>query len=569
MARMVPDRVDPASPSSEERVFQLLRDDPSTRSWTIYHSLGLSSAYTGAYGEIDFVAMIPGQGLLCIEVKGGRVECRQGVWTTTNRAGETSAYRRSPFLQAREGMFKLVAAIRDRFGPHSLEAKCPAGWAVIFTDALAPPSSPEFRREELLDANDLQHDPGALLQASPSLATAIRSFGEPAPSTLATLAGFLRPDFDRVATLATTLWDAERRFIALTEDQYDVLDHVAGNDSALVSGGAGTGKTMLALELARRLASEGRRVLLACFNRELGLWLETRAKETASGHITAGHLHRLLRPRIEAAGLLAEAQASQSETAWFEAGALAVSASDERFDTIIIDEVQDFPAGPLLDLLEAWQRQPVAPPGICLFGDFSRQALYSPPVEALALVRERLHPAMFQLRRNCRNTRRIAAETTALTGAFDVKVSHEQPAGLSVERIFFDVPAHQQRALDRALQTLRTEGFNGADIVILGSRRPENSVLAGLSTCGGYRIVEREERHRAAGVIFSTIQAFKGLESPAVVLVDLEPRPDHDTDALLYVGMTRARTRLIMILPEQCRAEIARREREHLTAALS
>lgn len=569
MARMIPDRVDPASPSSEARVFELLRDDPMTRSWTVYHSLGLSSAYTGAYGEIDFVAMIPGQGLLCIEVKGGRIECRQGVWTTTNRSGETSAYRRSPFLQAREGMFKLVAAIRDRFRAHSPEALCPTGWAVIFTDALAPPSSPEFRREELIDANDLQRGPCALLRASPSLAAAVRSFGEPSVSTLATLAGFLRPDFDRVATLATTMWDAERRFIALTEDQYDVLDHVAGNDAALVTGGAGTGKTMLALELARRLASEGRHVLLSCFNRELGLWLETRSREIVSGHITAGHLHRLLRPRIEAGGLLAEAQASTSETAWFEAGALALSGSDERFDSIIIDEVQDFPAGPLLDLLETWQRQPVAPPGICLFGDFSRQALYGPAEEARALLRQRLHPALFQLRRNCRNTRRIAAETTALTGAFDVKVSDEQPAGPSVERIFFDIPAHQQGALDRALQTLRAEGFNGTDIVILGPRRPERSVVAGLSSCGGYRIVERDKRLRTAGVIYSTIQAFKGLESPAVVLVDLEPRPDHDTDALLYVGMTRARTRLIMILPENCRAEIARRERENLTAALS
>ena len=63
-----------------------------------------------------------------------------------------------------------------------------------------------------------------------------------------------------------------------------------------------------------------------------------------------------------------------------------------------------------------------------------------------------------------------------------------------------------------------------------------------------------------AGVVYSTIQAFKGLESPAVVLVDLEPRADHDSDAMLYVGMTRARTRLVMLLPESARSEIARRE---------
>ena len=115
----------------------------------------------------------------------------------------------------------------------------------------------------------------------------------------------------------------------------------------------------------------------------------------------------------------------------------------------------------------------------------------------------------------------------------------------------------------------RNEGFNGSDIVVLGTRRLENSVVSGLKSCGGYRIIERAERLGVAGVIYSTIQAFKGLESPAVVLVDLEPQPNHATDALLYVGMTRARARLIMVLPETAREEITRREREHLVEALS
>ncbi|MBK8025128.1 MAG: NERD domain-containing protein [Chloroflexi bacterium] len=162
-------RARPRRSDSERRVFTLLREDQGTGAWTVLHSLGLSSAYSGAYGEIDFVAAVPGLGLICIEVKGGRVQCAQGLWTTTNRIGDTGAYARSPFQQARDGMFRLLHALRSRFGERSAEARCPLGWMVIFTDTTVPPPSPEFDRAELIVSSDLQSVLAARLAACPSL----------------------------------------------------------------------------------------------------------------------------------------------------------------------------------------------------------------------------------------------------------------------------------------------------------------------------------------------------------------------------------------------------------------
>jgi len=567
MARMIPDVVDPAAPSSERRVFELLKHDPATAAWSVYHSVGLSSAYTGAYGEIDFVALIPGRGILCIEVKGGRVECHQGVWTTTNRKGETSSYPRSPFAQAREGMFKLLAAIQATFGNGAAEARCPLGWAVIFTDTVDPPPSPDYVRAELTDELDLARQPAIRLQNAPSLQTALARFGAPSASVLASLGRFLRPDFDRVPSLASTLWDAERQLIVLTERQYAVLDNVAENEFSLITGGAGTGKTMLAVELARRAAAAGRSVLLTCFNRELGDWLEERARELGD-LVTAGNLHRLVRPRLEAADLLKDVD-ENNPAGWFEAAAMAIEASDERFDLVILDEAQDFAAASVVPVLKAWLVSKEARPALCLFGDFSRQALYAAPEDNLETLRRLLRPAALPLRRNCRNTRKIAIETEAIIGAFDVRTSEQQPLGQAVERIFFADPGDQLAAVDRAIAGLSAEGFTARDIVVLGPRRLENSVLAGVSASGGLRIVDRGARKGGAAVTYATIQAFKGLESPAVVLVDIEPQPDAATDALLYVGMTRARTRLVMIMPQTSRAEVSRREKQHLAAALS
>ena len=65
------------------------------------------------------------------------------------------------------------------------------------------------------------------------------------------------------------LADDDRELLRLTEQQFAVLDRLRRQRRVSISGGAGTGKTVLALEKARRLAREGSGVLLTCFNRPL------------------------------------------------------------------------------------------------------------------------------------------------------------------------------------------------------------------------------------------------------------------------------------------------------------
>src|SRR5687767_12519916 len=102
MATMVPDRFDEATSTAERRVFERLRVDPDTRGWTALHSLALSRRGRRPYGEIDFVVLVPDLGIVCLEVKGGRVSCRGGVWRTKDQFGHETDLTRSPFQQARE-----------------------------------------------------------------------------------------------------------------------------------------------------------------------------------------------------------------------------------------------------------------------------------------------------------------------------------------------------------------------------------------------------------------------------------------------------------------------------------
>tara|TARA_R110001592_G_C12811893_1_gene718086 strand:- start:11 stop:649 length:639 start_codon:yes stop_codon:yes gene_type:complete len=62
--------------------------------------------------------------------------------------------------------------------------------------------------------------------------------------------------------ISSRLADQEVRRLSLTKDQIRVLDFLRSHRRVAVSGGAGTGKTILALEKARRLAAEGFKTLL-------------------------------------------------------------------------------------------------------------------------------------------------------------------------------------------------------------------------------------------------------------------------------------------------------------------
>ena len=112
MAKMIPSMVPSGTPRSEQKIFEKLALDPETKGWVVLHSLGLKKTKIGPYGEIDLVVLIPGNGIVCLEVKGGEVSCKDGVWKTRNRkTGQVSTYKKSPFLQAREGMFSLKEAL--------------------------------------------------------------------------------------------------------------------------------------------------------------------------------------------------------------------------------------------------------------------------------------------------------------------------------------------------------------------------------------------------------------------------------------------------------------------------
>ena len=329
-------------------------------------------------------------------------------------------------------MHELRKSLEERLDRAPEFYKVPFGYAVVFTDVEAPPPGIGTEPWEVIDIHGLKAGLAVqLLRAAKQQRARHRihsSPPEPQSPLMRKMRDILRPDFERIVARGTVMNDSERRLLRLTEEQYHVLDLLSDNPRCLFEGAAGTGKTLLALEFARRCAKAGDRVLLICFNRLLGDWFGNEIHVTGSGlKVKAGSYHRCLRDAIVGSVIAAEFQTAEQQAHDAELfdqiyplyGQLALDGSGDRFDVIVMDEAQDLvrPHGPRSPGL--WVKGGLRDGRWALFGDFHRQAIYgeqsagkrAPPRCAACGFYARA-----TLRQNCRNTRRIGEETALLSG---------------------------------------------------------------------------------------------------------------------------------------------------------
>ena len=554
---------------AEQRIFSLLEKDPATEDWTVLHSLGLARKANGPYGEIDFVTIIPAEGIICLEVKGGRVSCDAGIWRTIDRHGNNVMLKKSPFLQVRAAMFALRDAIKRYFGEGTAEAQCPIGCAVVFPDVICPPLTPEFERSDAIDSDDLRNPISkSVMRVARKRLREFQPRGGgqlPTVSEAKAIRRFLRPDFEMIVAKSVSIERTEARLLRLTEEQYTRLDELEANQRCLFEGAAGTGKTLLALEYARRAERAGAKVLLVCFNRLLGEWL---SQQTEDMNITAGTWHGIVRRLILRSSVGDEFTEQEREALdsgnvgslfgelYPLYGEAALEEIDALFDVLVVDEAQDLGDQHILDFLNLALRGGLAGGRWAIFGDFTRQALYGvvDPIEVLSRYSEYFARAKLTL--NCRNTRRIAEETTILAGFEKPPFRLGQEIGLPVEHRYWKTPFDLVESLKNILEHLVKEKTPIENIMVLSPRRLENSSLAGLERISRFPLADCSQGMTSAyspSVKFSTIHAFKGLESQVAIIVDIDAVEGEQYQSLLYVAMSRARSLLILMINERAR----------------
>ena len=577
MARMIPPFYsEDIKSTGEKQFFELLKNDPATENWVCLHSLSLAKHVTRVYGEIDFVVLVPNEGIFCLEIKSGRIARQKGVWKYTNRYGEVSKSTIGPFRQARDGMFSLLSSVRENFGLEHRVSSLLFGFGVVFPHTWFNQVDIESESWQVYDRESSRRPVSTyIINLSRNTRRALRSKpsydelrSRPSLSDIRELVDFLRGDFEQIIKPLDVLLEAEEHILQLTEEQYSCLDQLRDNPRCLFKGGAGTGKTLLALEFARREASSGKRVLLICFNKLLGQWLASGKGETIPHTVEVGSFHHYLDCLINTSSVSNEFQkARQTEdqdhlfSELYPLFALDAICENvvESFDTLIIDEGQDLIRSEYLDVFDGLLKGGLVGGTWAIFCDFHHQTIYVDSDED-TMVRELEKRTgqftRFSLLINCRNTRPIGEEVSVISG-FDIPPF--LPAnieGLPVDYRFYSDNGDQCKQVNEIILQFRSEGISNKGITILSPLRFEHSCLAlddqisfkrtDLTKLGSHR------RPRKT-IGFSTIHSFKGLESAVVVIVDITQVLDNRNRALLYIGMSRARYRLTVLISDSAR----------------
>ncbi len=489
---------------------------------TAFHSLNLTRHAYKRFGEIDFL-IVGRPGILVLEVKGGGVACRAGVWEYRGRSGGVHASPEGPFRQAQSALHGLMDKIQGGL-PGSVWSRFTIGHGVIFPDCDWDQGGSEWDPEMLADARTSRNlEPWLTKLFAYWRRKDPRRGPEPDAAAIADLKRFLRPEFEVAVPLHLRLEAVESRVAALTEDQMWMVDVAEANPRVICSGGAGTGKTFLALELARRWAATGLRVLLVCRSPWLRHWLAT----------------RFAIPGVSVC--LAEA-----------AGVTARRLAIDAFDALIVDEGQD-----LLDLVALDRLDGLIVGGLergrwCFFHDINNQAgFFGPPdPDALALL-ESCGPTRVQLKTNCRNTRQILEQVQTSLGAdMGVRGSGDGP---QVRHCCVTSRQDAAQALQEEIEGLIDRGgLQPEHISILSPKPFADSAAALLPADLRARIRVLDEYSMRSfpppGISFAEIAQFKGLENEAVIIIDLpDPLTDRHPGPDYYVGMSRPRALLSMV----------------------
>jgi hypothetical protein len=547
MARMVPFPMLPTDSAAERHLYESFLEQLGDE-YVVYHSVDwvLVGPNGPDEGEADFVLAHPELGVLVLEAKGGRVafDPASRRWRQTGRSGAHDLDE-DPFHQAKQAMHSLVRILEaqpgwDRWRPsYGFGVALPDGH---YTKAAHPGAPVEI----VIDRDDLPRLSERVRKVMTYWSRPGWRFGAEGMDALATALGFRV----EVRTPLKLRFDEEdKKIVELTSDQAWVLAFIVHRRRAAVTGPAGSGKTMLAIALAKRLATAGHRTLLTCFNRRLGEHL--RASVQGAKGVDAATFHELCVELAREANVDLPPEDTGPGSTYFEHGlpeALAEAAArlGPRYGAVVVDEGQDFREWwwPALLALHTDPDEGL----LYVFAD-DNQNLYGGklPVEDA----DRVGPIAL----NLRNTKQIG-EFVSVFYRGEQKPAVRGPDGRSVEILGYDDDDDLARLLAIVLHNLVDEEHVPLeDIAVLTPSGTEKSRLRARGSVDGFHLSDSVE---PGTVLATSVHAFKGLERPVVILAELGDKHLEDLRQYLYVGGSRARNHLVVLATEPVAKELRR-----------
>lgn len=523
----------------ERKVFEslvpLLSDEDA-----IFANLEISDPREGDI-EIDLVLLLKDYGCMVIEVKGAHITFDKGSWIQSDPSG---SHKIDPAAQAKRNMYALRDFITSKWSQGVLRSD----WIVAFPHSnVVDVRDPNLPISKIIQKDGLDHG----LSQIKNLLANIKTF--PLPSydkwvdvAVKNLIPLAAQDTDRESVLGNNY-----EFIrGLTHERRVILDQLEENNRYYVKGPAGSGKTWLAFEQARRWKQAGLKVGVVAYNRGLVSYMLNKNRELGEAEQAdwVGTFHDLA---LQIGSTAGAPQYYDEEVDRYRDDLIlkATQSSDNlKFDAWVVDEAQDFLPS-WWETLKALLRDP-SQGKMALFGDDQQQVFgHRPAPEGFF--------ANMRLTENLRNSQQIAK---AVSSFLAKPTSARGPHAFEIEYVEVkDGQSTFEIADDVVAELTDKEFWHPGEIALLTtkSRHPEHARMAEQDRNSHWQSLWANE-----DVFYCTVGGFKGLERPVVVLAIDGFHNDAEKDDVLYVGISRARDKLVIVANSDTLTMIKSRQKE-------
>ena len=542
MARMIPPRYDSQTINYGEKfLFQRFKKAKNIDDWFVLHSLLVQQHINQRYGEIDIVVLAPKYGIFCLEVKGShKISIKNGVWQFYGRDGNLQYTKdKSPFHQAHDSMQSIKKYIINELGADY--KKLNFGYGAVFPRIEYQNRGTDEQDYMIYDA--VKKDTITVAKYVQIMAKNFREKPKrgketlPDKSQINKIYQLLRGDFEFYQKKSHSIEESREELHRYTDQQLAIFDSYRQNKRLLINGGAGTGKTVIAIETARRCAYNKKKTLLTCFNRNLGIWLKKQFTPEELKFITVGNIHKIL------IDMLQSDPAIDLDVFIDQAAIKLLELDKEKFEVLIIDEAQDLITDSYLDIFTTLLDGELKNGNWKMFGDFNSQVIYSEKNAENMMRRIKSYIdgdlAKCRLDNNIRNGKDTALNAVSL-GAFT-----QPPFRISSDRNYpvvkdvYKSEDEQIEKIKKIFHNFKSDKIKPESIIILSRNKYENSVISKIES-GLPKITQYDQDPYDKNVKYSTIHSYKGLEADHVVLIEIDDLTSKKSNSLFYTGATRA-----------------------------